>query len=65
MENVIVALIVGAAAIYLFGRLRKTFSGKGGCCGCSGTRRRPSLSACSCCSSQQGCDCRNQHTPAA
>lgn len=51
MENILVALIVGAAAFYLFGRLRKTFSGKGGCsCGCSG-RKPSSPAACSCCSS--------------
>ena len=47
MENILVALIVGAAAVYLFGRLRRTFSGKGGCgCGCSGgcsVRRRTEL----------------------
>ncbi len=61
MENLLVCLIVGAAALHLLKRLRRLLSGKGGCgCGCSGGKRLPMASACSCCSSQkrQKCDCQ-------
>ena len=62
MENLLVALIVGAAAVYLFGRMRKTFSGRGGCgCGCSGgcpAQKRSELPmACASCPSQKDGRC--------
>ena len=64
MEEIIVALIVAMAALYLFGRLRKTLSGKGGCgCGCGGCRTMPKRTlptACSGCTSQQCGSCSKE-----
>ena len=51
MENLLVTVIVGLAALYLLKRFRRALSGKGcGCGGCS-VRKRYSATApaCSCC----------------
>ena len=62
MEEIIVALIVAMAALYLFGRLRKALSGKGGC-GCGSCRTMPKRTlptACSGCTSQQCGSCSKE-----
>ena len=61
MEEIIMAFIVGMAAFYLLGRLRKTLSGKGGCgCGCGGCHSIPKKTlptACAGCTSRQCGSC--------
>ena len=64
MEKIIVAFIVGMAALYLLVRLRKTLSGKGGCgCGCGGCHTMPKKTlpvACAGCTSQQCASCSKE-----
>jgi hypothetical protein len=54
MQTFLVVVILALAVCYLGRRLRRTLSGKGGCCGCSGCASRKSAFAPIACSPSCG-----------